>query len=74
VRIRQYLLTNGHWNKEQEEALLHDCSLAVEQAAADYLGTPPQPISANFDYVFAKAPAELIEQRTAALSRARGAA
>ncbi len=74
ARIRKYLMANGHWNKEQEEALLRDCSLAVEQAAADYLATPPQPIGANFDYVYAEAPGELIEQRAEALLRAQGAA
>ena len=74
VRVRKYLIANGHWNKGQEEALQHDCSLAVERAAADYLAMPPQPIGANFDYVYADAPTELIEQRAAALLRARGAA
>ena len=73
VRLRNYLIANDHWNKEQEDALLRDCSLTVEQAATDYLATPPQPIGANFDYVYAEAPGELIEQRAEALSRVRGA-
>jgi pyruvate dehydrogenase E1 component alpha subunit len=72
VRIRKYLLANGYWHKEQEDALLRDCTLAVEQAATDYLATPPQPISANFDFVYAEPPTELIEQRAMALSHARG--
>ena len=73
VRIRKHLMANGHWNKDQEDALLRDCGLTVEQAATDYLATPPQPIGANFDYVYAEAPGELIEQRAEALSRVRGA-
>jgi 2-oxoisovalerate dehydrogenase E1 component alpha subunit len=74
VRVRKYLSAKGYWNKEQEDVLLRECGIAVEQAATDYLATPPQPISANFDFVYAEAPVELIEQRATALSRARGVA
>ncbi len=74
VRIRKYLIANRYWDKEREEALLRECTQAVDQAATDYLATPPQPISAGFDHVYASAPEELIEQRSAALSRTRGAA
>jgi pyruvate dehydrogenase E1 component alpha subunit len=74
VRLRNFLTGAGHWDKEKEEALLRDCSSAVEQAAADYLATPPQPVSANFDHVYADAPAELAEQRDAAIALAQGAA
>jgi pyruvate dehydrogenase E1 component alpha subunit len=74
VRLRNFLVSSGHWDKEQEEALLRECSSAVEQAAEEYLATPPQPVSANFDYVYAEVPAELVEQREAAIAIARGAA
>jgi hypothetical protein len=46
----------------------------VEQAADHYLTTPPQPPSANFDFVYAAAPAELLEQRKAATAAAEGTA
>ena len=36
------LTSSGHWDKDKEEALLHECSSAVEQAATEYLATPPQ--------------------------------
>jgi 2-oxoisovalerate dehydrogenase E1 component subunit alpha len=74
ARLRHYLTNAGHWDKGNEEALLHECSSAVEQAADEYLATPAQPLSANFDYVYATAPAELIEQREAATVLAEGAA
>jgi pyruvate dehydrogenase E1 component alpha subunit len=74
VRLRNLLTGSGHWDKNKEEALLHECSAAVERAAEEYLATPPQSVSANFDYVYADAPAELVEQREAALAFAQGAA
>ena len=74
VRIRKYLIANQYWDKEREEALLRECAQAIEQAAADYLATPQQPVSAVFDHVYAEPPDELIDQRAAALSFTRGAA
>jgi 2-oxoisovalerate dehydrogenase E1 component alpha subunit len=73
VRLRNFLTTTGHWDKEKEEALLHECGNAVEQAAEEYLATPPQPVSANFDYAYAETPAELAERRDAAIAMAEGA-
>ena len=66
ARLRNFLTNSGFWDRDKEEALLHECSRAVEHAAAEYLATPPQPASANFDYVYADAPVELIEQRAVA--------
>ncbi|MEJ2374850.1 MAG: pyruvate dehydrogenase (acetyl-transferring) E1 component subunit alpha [Pseudolabrys sp.] len=74
MRLRNFLTAAGHWDKAKEEALLHECSKAVEQAAEDYLATPPQPVAANFDYAYAELPAELAEQRETAIVIAQGAA
>ena len=74
LRLRNFLVNSGHWDKSKEEALLHECSSAVDQAAEDYLATPPQPLSAMFDFVYAAAPAELTEQRKAATALTQGAA
>lgn len=74
VRLRAYLTAAGHWNKDREEALLRECGGAVDQAAEAYLATPPQAVSANFDFVYADIPAELAEQRETAIARAQGAA
>lgn len=74
VRLRNYMTSAGHWDKDKEEAMLRECGSAVEQATEEYLATPPQPVSANFDYVYADVPAELAEQREAAIAMAQGAA
>jgi len=72
ARLRKFLTDSGHWDKDMEEALLHECSSAVEAAAAEYLATPAQPVSAIFDYIYAEIPAELAEQREAAAVHAQG--
>jgi len=73
VRLRSFLTGAGHWDKAKEEALLHECSGAVEQAAEQYLATPPQLLSANFDFVYAVTPTELVEQqKTAILAQGAG--
>ena len=74
VRLRNYLISAGHWDKAREEALLHECSGAVEKAAEEYLATPAQPFSSAFNYVYATPPAELIEQRNAATTLAASGA
>ena len=74
VRMRNFLTTGGHWDKEKEEALLHDCGSAVEQAAQEYLATPAQPTSSIFDYIYAEMPADLAEQREAAITMAQNPA
>ncbi len=74
VRLRHFLTNAGYWDKAKEEALLHECNNVVEQAATEYLATPPQPLSSMFDHVYAAAPAELDEQRKAALASNEGAA
>lgn len=65
LRLGNFLTNSGLWDKNKEDALLHACNAAVEQAAADYLAIPPQPPSANFDFMYAAVPAELVEQRKA---------
>ena len=72
ARLRNFLTNSGFWDRDKEEALLRECNSAIEQAAAEYLATPAQPASAIFDYVYAEAPAELIEQREAANAFMRG--
>jgi len=73
TRLRNFLVNSGHWDKSKEDALLHDCTNDVEAAANEYLATPPQPLSANFDFIYAAKPQELIEQQKAALILAESA-
>ena len=63
LRLRNYLIRLGVWSKAQEEALLHDCSRAVEQAVADYFAIPPAPAAAMFAYTYADMPDDLAAQR-----------
>jgi pyruvate dehydrogenase E1 component alpha subunit len=72
ARLRNYLIHSDLWDRDKEEALLQECGRAVEQAADDYLATPPLPPSAIFDHVYAEAPAELVEQRETAIAQAQG--
>ena len=72
ARLRNFLTSSGRWDKAKEDALLHECNSAVERAAEEYLAMPTQPLSSNFDYAYAAAPAELIEQREAAARLAKG--
>jgi pyruvate dehydrogenase E1 component alpha subunit len=74
ARLRNFLLHGQLWDKHKEEELLQECNRAVEQAANEYLATPPLSPSAAFDHVYADIPAELAEQRAAAASRLRVAA
>jgi 2-oxoisovalerate dehydrogenase E1 component alpha subunit len=74
VRLRNYLTSGGHWDAAREESLLHECRKAVEQAANEYLATPPQPLSANFEFAYAAMPAELMEQEKLATALTEGAA
>ena len=72
VRLRNYLANAELWDKAKEEALLHECRSAVDQAAEEYLATPPQPLSAMFDFVYAASPPDLVEQQKAATELAQG--
>jgi 2-oxoisovalerate dehydrogenase E1 component subunit alpha len=74
ARLRNYLTRAGIWDKDKEEALLLECSRAVEQAADEYLATPPLPVLALFDNIYGELPADLVEQRQAAMGQAAGAA
>lgn len=62
VRLRNHMMKSGSWDKDKEDALLRECSAAVERAAEDYLATPPQRAETIFDYVYARPTADLTEQ------------
>jgi 2-oxoisovalerate dehydrogenase E1 component alpha subunit len=63
LRLRKYLIDNGHWSDAQEEELKNECSQQVEAAVAEYMNTPKQTSDAMFDYLFANPPKHLLEQR-----------
>ena len=71
LRLRRHLTESAGWSKEEEEGLIAGCSAEVERAVAAYLATPPQPVEAMFDYLFAELPADVAAQRAAALEDQR---
>jgi len=67
ARLRHYLVSRDMWSREDEEQALAQAAETMERAAEAYLATPPQPVSAMFDHVFAQMPASLRAQRDRAL-------
>lgn len=67
VRLRNYLVRVGAWDKNQEEALLRECTERINQAVADYLAIPPATATAMFDYLYAVLPVALQAQRAEAI-------
>jgi pyruvate dehydrogenase E1 component alpha subunit len=68
VRLRTYLTHQGVWTKDDEEALLKECSARVEEAASAFLASEPEPPTAMFDFTYAHCPADLQAQREDAVS------
>lgn len=67
VRLRNYLVRLGAWDKQQEEQLTRESSELVKQAVDAYLATPAPRTEAMFDYQYATLPEALQEQRAMAL-------
>lgn len=63
IRLRKYLIDTSAWSEERETALKAECSQRVEAAVQEYTHTGKQPTDAMFDYLFAKLPKHLREQR-----------
>jgi len=72
ARLRRYLIKQGAWSKDREQALQAECAGQVDAAVAAYLATPPQPASSIFDYHFAALPPDLARQRAALLEAEAG--
>lgn len=69
ARLRRYLSAAGHWSRDDEETLAHECSAQVEAAVQAWLDTAPQPPHAMFDHLYRELPASLQAQRAALLAR-----
>jgi 2-oxoisovalerate dehydrogenase E1 component alpha subunit len=63
LRLRAYLKATQAWDDAREEALKAECASRVEAAVEEYLHTPKQSTDAMFDYVFARLPKSIREQR-----------
>ncbi len=67
LRLRNYLVLQGAWDKNCEDDLNRECIELVNQAVEAYLATAMPLPQAMFDHLYATLPAALSEQRTAAL-------
>jgi pyruvate dehydrogenase E1 component alpha subunit len=72
ARLRNHLVQRGAWSKAEEESLLQECHRQLDEAAAKYLATPPMAAAELFDHIYATLPAELAEQREAAVAMSGG--
>lgn len=72
-RLRDYLVSQGAWSKDDEEHLLRDCTAQVEEAVNAYLATAPEPPSTMFDTLHADLPEALVAQRAEAVRRGEAA-
>jgi 2-oxoisovalerate dehydrogenase E1 component subunit alpha len=68
ARLRDYLVGQKAWGKEDEEALRAECTRQVEEAADAYLATEPEPVADIFDYLYAELPEDLKAQRDFAIA------
>ena len=67
ARLRAYLVAEGHWDDEREEALLAEAAADVEAAVEEYLAVGKPGIESMFDYMYAELPHDLAEQKARAL-------
>jgi pyruvate dehydrogenase E1 component alpha subunit len=67
LRLRSYLMNEGHWDEEREEALLKEAATEVEAAVEEYLSLGKPSIESMFDYMYAELPHDLAAQRERAL-------
>lgn len=72
ARLRNYLVAQGAWSRDDEEHLLRGCAAQVEEAVAAYLATPPEPPEAMFDWLHATLPEPLRSQRAQAARQREG--
>jgi len=63
IRLRTFLKDRGLWDDEREEELKAECAREVDAAVEEYLNTPKQSTDAMFDYLFARLPRNVREQR-----------
>ncbi len=72
ARLRNYLVAQEIWTKNDEEQLLNECMAKVESASEEYFTIKPESVADIFDHLFANLPEDLEVQRAFALSDSRG--
>ncbi|RJG10360.1 pyruvate dehydrogenase (acetyl-transferring) E1 component subunit alpha [Pseudomonas cavernicola] len=69
-RLQAFLAGLGVWDEEREQALIAECQALVQKSVDAFESAGIQPVEAVLDYVYAKWPAPLAEQREWLLERA----
>jgi len=72
IRLRHYLTAQGLWNEAEESTWLAECDAYMDAEIEACFSTPPAPVSAMFDYLYADPPPELLSQRQSALALEAG--
>ncbi len=72
LRLRHYLTTLGHWDKNQEETLIADCAADVDAAVDAYMAMPPPQPHSIFEHLYATLPAALADQKADLMVRTAG--
>ena len=72
LRLRTFLVEAGLWSETEERGLIAEIDREIDVAVQRYLATPPQPIEAMFDFLYAELPKSVREQRQAAIDAASG--
>lgn len=62
-RLQAFLVAQGVWDEGREQALLADCQAEVQRAVENFEAAGMQPLGSVFEYVYARWPAALAEQR-----------
>jgi len=62
-RLQRFLAGQGVWDEGREQSLLADCQAEVQQAVERFEAAGVQPLSSTFEYVYARWPAALADQR-----------
>ncbi|MGD8569199.1 MAG: thiamine pyrophosphate-dependent enzyme, partial [Gammaproteobacteria bacterium] len=63
ARLKKYMMAQGMWDDEKDNALLQECAQSVEQAVETYLNTAAQTAVSMFDYMYESLPHDLTQQR-----------
>lgn len=63
LRLRNYLIARGAWDKARDETLMKEAIARVQAAVQEYANTPPPEPAAMFEHLYATLPAVLEVQR-----------
>lgn len=70
-RFKDFLVAQGHWDKEREAELIADIEVRFRDAVAQAESVPLPPLESMFDDVYEKLPWHLVEQRAQLLAGPR---